>query len=428
MKRLKPREGKHWGHGRVERTGFLWVWPWALATRPVTLKSAIDTVNSNQYFVLELELHLLSVWQTQFGFNISVYPWASIVAQLVKNPAAMWETWVQFLHWEDPLEKGMATHSSILAWRIPWSRMRLPLSLLLLFGKHIILEVERLAGSSQEPGCNPGNSAEDKGEPGLSTGCGLPVGEHSPSKKKPLFTKTWGFAPVVIGPLFYPLPSPPHLLDSVDTGPSSWPCSFVSAGRGLGLFSPQKLQGVMFNSIRHSTTSDLNVSWVLWAHPPFPVLNSQSDLHFWSGVDQSIWSTSLTWLGFKKMRLESKIIESFSFLLGFSDLLLRIPHVLSPVAWRILAWGRKVYWKKENGSLWWIGLRLTKHLKMFVKLLINVWKLQLSCCSPKQWVKLLGNCVKHLTCTDSFHLHNPTVMTMALPTLQVRKLRHRVVL
>ena len=174
MKRLKPREGKHWGHGRVERTGFLWVWPWALATRPVTLKSAIDTVNSNQYFVLELELHLLSVWQTQFGFNISVYPWASIVAQLVKNPAAMWETWVQFLHWEDPLEKGMATHSSILAWRIPWSRMRLPLSLLLLFGKHTILEVERLAGSSQEPGCNPGNSAEDKGEPGLSTGCGWP--------------------------------------------------------------------------------------------------------------------------------------------------------------------------------------------------------------------------------------------------------------
>lgn len=101
------------------------------------------------------------------------------------------------------------------------------------------------------------------------------------------------------------------------------------------------------------------------------------------------------------MRLGTKRIEFFSFLLGFSDLLLRIPHVLSPLAWRILAWGRKVYWKKENSSLWWIGLRLTKHLKMFVKLLINVWKLQLSCCSPKQWVKLLGNCVKHLTCTDS---------------------------
>ena len=44
--------------------------------------------------------------------------WASSVAQLVKNPPAMWETWVQYLDWEDPLEKGKATHSSILAWRI----------------------------------------------------------------------------------------------------------------------------------------------------------------------------------------------------------------------------------------------------------------------------------------------------------------------
>ena len=47
--------------------------------------------------------------------------WASLVAQLVKNLPAMWETWVQTLGWEDPLEKGKATHSSILAWRIPWT-------------------------------------------------------------------------------------------------------------------------------------------------------------------------------------------------------------------------------------------------------------------------------------------------------------------
>ena len=47
------------------------------------------------------------------------YSWASLVAQLVKNLPAMWETWVQSLGWEDPLEKGMATHSSILAWRFP---------------------------------------------------------------------------------------------------------------------------------------------------------------------------------------------------------------------------------------------------------------------------------------------------------------------
>ena len=47
------------------------------------------------------------------------YSWASLVAQLVKNPPAMRETWVQSLGWEDALEKGKATHSSILAWRIP---------------------------------------------------------------------------------------------------------------------------------------------------------------------------------------------------------------------------------------------------------------------------------------------------------------------
>ena len=49
------------------------------------------------------------------------YSWASLVAQLVKNPPAMQEIWVQSLGWEDPLEKGMATHSSILAWEIPWT-------------------------------------------------------------------------------------------------------------------------------------------------------------------------------------------------------------------------------------------------------------------------------------------------------------------
>ena len=53
-------------------------------------------------------------------FNTKV-KWASLVAQVVKNLLAMWETWVQSLGWEDLLEEGMATHSSILAWRIPWT-------------------------------------------------------------------------------------------------------------------------------------------------------------------------------------------------------------------------------------------------------------------------------------------------------------------
>ena len=49
------------------------------------------------------------------------YSWASLVAQLVKNPPAIRETWVQSLGWEDPLEEGMDTHSSILAWKIQWT-------------------------------------------------------------------------------------------------------------------------------------------------------------------------------------------------------------------------------------------------------------------------------------------------------------------
>ena len=53
-------------------------------------------------------------------FCICVHFWASPMGQMVKNLPAMWEAWVQSLGQEDPLEKEMATHSSILAWRIPW--------------------------------------------------------------------------------------------------------------------------------------------------------------------------------------------------------------------------------------------------------------------------------------------------------------------
>ena len=50
------------------------------------------------------------------------YSWAFLVTQMVKNLPAMQETWVQFLVWEDTLEESMATHSSVLAWRIPMDR------------------------------------------------------------------------------------------------------------------------------------------------------------------------------------------------------------------------------------------------------------------------------------------------------------------
>ena len=48
--------------------------------------------------------------------------WASLAAQIVKNSLAMWNTWVLSLGWEDPLEEGMVTHSSVLTWRIPMDR------------------------------------------------------------------------------------------------------------------------------------------------------------------------------------------------------------------------------------------------------------------------------------------------------------------
>ena len=55
------------------------------------------------------------------GYSLQ-YSWASLVAQRIKTLPAMWVMWVRSLSWEDPLEEGMATHSSILAWRIPMVR------------------------------------------------------------------------------------------------------------------------------------------------------------------------------------------------------------------------------------------------------------------------------------------------------------------
>ena len=74
--------------------------------------------------------------KTQHSKNQNHGIQASLVAYLLKNPPAMRETWVQSLGWKEPLEKGVATHSRILAWRIPWCRKesdmteRLSLSLL----------------------------------------------------------------------------------------------------------------------------------------------------------------------------------------------------------------------------------------------------------------------------------------------------------
>ena len=61
------------------------------------------------------------MWPLHIAWSSSKYSGAFLMAQMINNPPSMQETWVQSLGWEDSLEKGMATHSSILAWRIPWT-------------------------------------------------------------------------------------------------------------------------------------------------------------------------------------------------------------------------------------------------------------------------------------------------------------------
>ena len=64
---------------------------------------------------------LLAFGVGDLNYNYIYFVWASLVAQSVKNLPAVQETWVRSLGWEDPLEKEMATHSSILGWKISWT-------------------------------------------------------------------------------------------------------------------------------------------------------------------------------------------------------------------------------------------------------------------------------------------------------------------
>ena len=88
----------------------------------VILPSCISTTQtpSTTVFSIEISLHFLGCFINEITHYI-IFPRASLVAQLVKNLPAMQETGVQSLGWEDPLEKKKAAHSSILAWRIPWT-------------------------------------------------------------------------------------------------------------------------------------------------------------------------------------------------------------------------------------------------------------------------------------------------------------------
>ena len=108
---------KSWNH-----YGFLLsLFPWYFLSFPVNYVLFKDFPHmsvgqESAYNAKDPGLIPESGWSSGEGIGYPLqYSWVSLVAQLVKNPPAMWETWVRSLSWEDPLEKGMATHSSILA-------------------------------------------------------------------------------------------------------------------------------------------------------------------------------------------------------------------------------------------------------------------------------------------------------------------------
>ena len=112
---LLERTGQ--GEGTVEARGahvsLRSLWSWA---------SSFSDKNGTEGGTLSNRRKNLGPRTRNHVFYLWVIPrdvWASLVAQLVKNPPSTQDTWVRFLGWEDPLEKGKATHSSILAWRIP---------------------------------------------------------------------------------------------------------------------------------------------------------------------------------------------------------------------------------------------------------------------------------------------------------------------
>ena len=92
-----------------------WVTVWNLPGLILWASCPVTLLGCNELFVC-FSVFFISLVSCQ-----SLLPQASLVVQLVKNPPAMQETWVRSLGWKDPLEKGKATHSSILAWRIPWA-------------------------------------------------------------------------------------------------------------------------------------------------------------------------------------------------------------------------------------------------------------------------------------------------------------------
>ena len=84
-------------------------------THPLEHSKIDRTIMEKAVECVNLAYFLSAQWG---GGGVDIYNMLSLLAQTIKNLPAIWETWVQYLGWEDPLEEGMATHSSILAWRI----------------------------------------------------------------------------------------------------------------------------------------------------------------------------------------------------------------------------------------------------------------------------------------------------------------------
>ena len=78
---------------------------------PVTFEFQI---HNEEFLFFSISMFYANIWKTN-------WTWASLVVQMVKNLSVMWKIQVQSLGRDDPMENGMATHSSILAWRIPWT-------------------------------------------------------------------------------------------------------------------------------------------------------------------------------------------------------------------------------------------------------------------------------------------------------------------
>ena len=151
------------------------------------------------------------------------YSWASLVTQVVKNQPAMQDTWVRSLGWEDPLENGKATHSSILAWRTPWttkSQTRLSdfqfhfpalYSRVLLFIHPMYNSLHLLSPNSQsippQPPAPPGNH-KSKNWVFLIKNCPVPAPSHRGGSG---FVKSRGGLSVLY--LWYPVPVPLYITD-----------------------------------------------------------------------------------------------------------------------------------------------------------------------------------------------------------------------